>query len=243
MKLPIQHERLNRTLRNFGRQINLFYLHIRKYLFTGVLVLVPLMATFYLMYAVFQITDGLLGAVISRGMGYRIPGLGIFLTALLCVIAGMIAQNYFGRRLLEGIEGSFDKIPVIRSLYNGIKQAADVLLQKKQGEFKRVVMVEYPKEHSWTLGFVTADFIIPISSPKIKDKKMATVFIPTTPNPTSGFLLIIEKSRIVDTDMDIEDAMKVVISGGLVQPGRLNDIDEEQPLALELPIHIKQEPE
>lgn len=203
----------------------------------------PLMATTYLMYAVFQITDGLLGVVISKGMGYRIPGLGIFLTALLCVIVGMIAQNYFGRRLLEGIEGSFDKIPVIRSLYNGIKQVADVLLQKNRGEFKRVVMVEYPKEHSWTLGFVTADFIIPISSPKISGKKMATVFIPTTPNPTSGFLLIIEKSRIVDTNMDIEDAMKVVISGGLVQPGRLNEADEEQPLAENLPFQIKQEPE
>jgi uncharacterized membrane protein len=104
---------------------------------------------------------------------------------------------------------------------------ADVIVvQKNRGEFKRVVMVEYPKEHSWTLAFVTADLTVPLHSDKIDEKKMATVFIPTTPNPTSGYLLIVEKSRIIDTHMDIEEAMKVVISGGLVQPGREPDDTE-----------------
>jgi uncharacterized membrane protein len=153
--------------------------------------------------------------------------MGLFLTALICILAGMIAQNYVGRRFLSGIESSLEKIPVVRSLYNGIKQVADVVVQKNRGEFKRVVMVEYPKENSWTLGFVTADFTVPLRSKQIDERKMVTVFIPTTPNPTSGFLLIIEKSRIVDTHMDIEEAMKVVISGGLVQPGRLPEGAEE----------------
>ncbi|MDN5280090.1 MAG: hypothetical protein PWR01_4055 [Clostridiales bacterium] len=227
MKLPIQHERLNRTIDRGIDKIEELLVLIRKYLLTGILVLVPMAVTIYIMFFVFQVTDGLLGVAVAKAIGYRIPGMGLFLTALICILAGMIAQNYVGRRFLSGIEGSLEKIPVVRSLYNGIKQVADVVVQKNRGEFKRVVMVEYPKENSWTLGFVTADFTVPLRSKQIDERKMATVFIPTTPNPTSGFLLIIEKSRIVDTHMDIEEAMKVVISGGLVQPGRLPEGAEE----------------
>lgn len=227
MKIPIQHERLNRTLERATGRLEEFLLLLRKYLLTGILVLVPMAVTIYIMYFLFQLTDGLLGVAVSNAIGYRIPGMGLFLTALICIAAGMIAQNYVGRRILLGIEASLERIPVVRSLYNGIKQVADVVVQKNRGEFKRVVMVEYPKEHSWTLGFVTADLTIPIESEKIDERKMATVFIPTTPNPTSGFLLIIEKERIVDTHMDIEEAMKVVISGGLVQPGKVPEGTDE----------------
>ncbi len=227
MKLPIQHERLNRTLERVFLRLEDLLLILRKYLLTGILVLVPMAVTIYIMYFLFQLTDGFLGVAVSRAIGYRIPGMGLFLTMMFFIIAGVIAQNYVGRRILSGIEGSLEAIPVVRSLYNGIKQVADVVVQKNRGEFKRVVMVEYPKEHSWTLGFVTNDFLVPIQSDLIDCHKMATVFVPTTPNPTSGFLLIIEKDRILDTNMDIEDAMKIVISGGLVQPGRISEKVEE----------------
>lgn len=223
MKLPIEHERLNKTIENAAYKLNEGLLLVRKYLLTGILVLVPLMVTLYIMYTVFQLTDGLLGVAVSNSIGYRIPGVGLILTALICIVVGMIAQNYFGRRLISGIEASLERIPVVRSLYHGIKQVADVVIQKNHGEFKRVVMLEYPKENCWVLGFVTADFIIPLEDDDIDKRDMVTVFVPTTPNPTSGFLLIIEKAKIVDTHLDIEDAMKVVISGGLVQPGKQSD--------------------
>jgi len=225
--LPIQHERLNRTIADAGEKLNQMLLLLRNYLLTGIFVLVPLMVTLYIMYFVFQITDGLLGVAVSSAIGYRIPGVGLIITAIICVGVGVIAQNYLGRRLLNGIEGSLDRIPVVRSLYNGIKQVADVVIQKNSGEFKRVVMLEYPKENCWVIGFVTADFIIPLREKALDDLDMVTVFVPTTPNPTSGFLLILEKARIVDTHMDIEDAMKVVISGGLVQPGRTAETMDE----------------
>ena len=223
MKLPIQHERLNRTIDKASEKFSIFLLAVRKYFFTGVVVLVPLAVTIYIMYFLFQLTDGILGSALARTIGYRIPGFGLICTALLCVLVGIIAQNYFGKRALEAIEGYLGKIPVVRSLYNGVKQVSDVLIQKKKGEFKRVVMVEYPKEDSWTFGFVTNDFTVPLKDSKFSSKKMAAVYVPTTPNPTSGFLLVIEKSRIVDTDLDIEDAMKVVISGGLVQPAQMSE--------------------
>lgn len=229
MKLPIQHERLNRTLNKASESFSRFLLEVRKYFLTGMLVLVPLAVTVYIMYFLFQLTDGILGSAVAKSIGYKIPGLGLVFTALVCVFVGLVAQNYFGKRALNAIESYLEKIPVVRSLYNGVKQVSDVLIQKKKGEFKRVVMVEYPKEHSWTFGFVTNDFTVPLKDSKFKGKQMAAVYVPTTPNPTSGFLLVIEKSRIVDTDMDIEDAMKVVISGGLVQPPKIDEeiIDNE----------------
>jgi uncharacterized membrane protein len=235
MKLPIEHERLNKTIDRASKGLNSLLLEIRNYFLTGILVLIPLAVTLYTMYLVFQITDGFLGSAISKNIGYRIPGVGLIMTALLCVVFGIIAQNYVGRRILEGIEKWLERIPVVRSLYHGIKQVSDVVVKKNRGEFKRVVMVEYPKEHSWTFGFVTGDFVAPIKSHNFREKQMATVYVPTTPNPTSGFLLIIEKSRIVDTDMDIEEAMKIVISGGLVQPGK-PEMPVENKIAEELRI-------
>ncbi len=220
MKLPIEHERLNRTIESAGQRLNDLLGQMRKYLITGVLVLVPFVVTIYIMYFFFQITDGLLGVAVSRAIGYRIPGMGLILTALICVSVGMIAQNYFGKRIIASVDNSLEQIPGVRSLYNGIKQVADVIVRNTRSEFKRVVMLEYPKEDSWVLGFVTGDFSLPAGSDRLDDD-MVSIFVPTTPNPTSGFLLIISKKKIIDTHMDIEDAMKVVISGGLVQPGRL----------------------
>ncbi|MGM0598698.1 MAG: DUF502 domain-containing protein [Candidatus Rifleibacteriota bacterium] len=230
--MAIKHERLSRTIGRAVNGIEDFLLMIRKYLLTGVLVLVPLAVTIYIMFFVFQVTDGLLGKAVASVIGYRVPGMGIFLTALICVVSGMITQNYFGRRLLSGIESSLGRIPVVRSLYNGTKQVADVIVQKNKGEFKRVVIIEYPKSDCWAIAFLTADFTIPLKSKRIDDLKMVTVFLPTTPNPTSGYLLIIEKSRVIDTNLDIEEAMKVVISGGLVQPGGKLTGNDDAPAVL-----------
>lgn len=222
MKLPIEHERLNRTLQDAGQKLNDLFDQVRKYLLTGVIVLVPFVVTLYILYAIFQVTDGLLGVAVSRSLGYRIPGMGIFLTGLICAIVGLIAQNYFGRRMIARVDTYLEQIPVVRSIYNGIKQVADVFVRNNRGEFKRVVLVEYPKEDSWALGFVTGDFQ-PAPGVTGLEKDLVTVFVPTTPNPTSGFLLIISKSRIIDAYLDIEDAMKIVISGGLVQAGKNAD--------------------
>lgn len=230
MKLPIEHERLNRAIEGAGHKMNEALLLLRKYLLTGVLVLVPLVVTLYIMFAVFQITDGMLGVAVSKAIGYRIPGVGLILTAMICISVGMIAQNYFGRRLIDSIDASLERIPIVRSLYNGIKQVADVIMKDNRGEFKRVVMIEYPKEDCWVLGFVTADFALPIKSEMLDDSDMVTVFVPTTPNPTSGFLLILSKKKTIDTHLEIEDAMKIIISGGLVPPKQSSDSASGEPV-------------
>ena len=180
--------------------------------------MVPVAVTIYIIYFVFQLTDGFLGSAIGEALGYSIPGMGIFLTALICLLIGIIAQNYFGRRLISWVDTSLSQIPLVKSVYSGIKQVSDVFVQNKTSSFKRVVMLEYPKEDSWVIGFVTSDLLLKIDADISEKNNMVTVFVPTTPNPTSGFLLILPKSKIVDLNIDIEDAMKIIISGGLVQP-------------------------
>lgn len=213
-------ERINKIFSSLGEGGNALLLLLRSYLLTGIFILVPVAVTLFIFWQLFILADGILGDEVSRIVGYRLPGIGLITTALVCLFAGMIAQNVIGRRIVRWMDISLESLPVVRTLYVGIKQVADVLFQSRKGEFKRVVLIEYPKDHSWALAFVTNDFTVQINDPAFKCP-MVTVFVPTTPNPTSGFLLITEKSRIIDTTLDIEEAMKIVISGGLVQPGSM----------------------
>jgi len=193
---------------------------LRNYFLTGVIVLVPVAVTIYIVIQLFFFADGILGETISAIIGWQIPGFGLIATFLLLVLVGMIAQNVFGKRFLQWLDFSLQSLPFIRSLYLGVKQVSDVLFKKQQWEFQKVVLVEYPKENSWVLGFITGDF--PVShAPGGFPGDMVTVFIPTTPNPTSGFLLFVSRSKVVDTAMGIEEAMKMIISGGLVKPGNI----------------------
>lgn len=214
----IKHERLNKSLRLLSRRLTKVWGYIRNCLLTGVLVLVPVAVTIYIIYFVFQFADSFLGSAIGEALGFSLPGMGIFLTALFCFLIGVIAQYYFGKRLISWIDTSLSQIPIVKSVYSGIKQVADVFVKNDKNNFKRVVMLEYPKENSWVIGFVTSDFLVKIDGDVPEKENMVTIFVPTTPNPTSGFLLILPKSKVVDMNIDIEDAMKIIISAGLVQP-------------------------
>ena len=216
----IKHERLNRTLRQFSRRLTLVWGYIRNYLLTGVLVIVPVAVTIYIIYFIFQFADSFLGSAIGEAIGYSIPGMGIFLTALFCLLIGVIAQNYFGKRLIAWIDTSLSQIPIVKSVYSGIKQVADVFIQNKKSNFKRVVMLEYPKENSWVIGFVTSDFLVKIDGDVPEKENMVTIFVPTTPNPTSGFLLFVPEKDVIYLDMKVEDALKMVISCGIVEPDK-----------------------
>lgn len=194
------------------------YTLLRSYFLTGIIVLVPVAATMYVTFYLFIFADGILGEAVSKIMGYQIPGIGLMSTVFLFIMAGMVAQNVFGRRLLRWMDISLQSLPFVRSLYVGIKQVSDILFQQQQSEFQRVVMVEYPKENCWAIGFVTGDFPVSLT-PGGFPGDMVCVFVPTTPNPTSGYLLMLSKSKVVDTAIGIEEAMKMIISGGLVKPG------------------------
>jgi uncharacterized membrane protein len=198
--------------------LNALSTRLRNYFLTGVILLVPVAITLFIMFQLFLWADGFLGESVSRALGYRLPGLGIILTILLFMSIGVIGQNVLGKRLWRWVEYSLESLPVVRSLYVGIKQVSDILFQQRKSEFQRVVLVEYPRKDVWVIGFVTNDEAVWSRNPDFTSKKMVSVFIPTTPNPTSGFLLLVERTQVMDTQIGIEEAMKLVISGGLVQP-------------------------
>ncbi|NLI77948.1 MAG: DUF502 domain-containing protein [Candidatus Riflebacteria bacterium] len=189
----------------------------RTYFLTGVILLVPAVVTIFIFFQLFLFADGLLGESVSRAIGFRLPGIGLIVTFLLFMAAGVIGQNVLGKRLWRWVEYSLETLPVVRSLYVGVKQVSDVLFQQRKSDFQRVVLVEYPRRELWVIGFVTNDHAIWSTDSRIGDRQMVSVFIPTTPNPTSGFLILIDRTQVIDTGMSIEEAMKLVISGGLVQ--------------------------
>ncbi|NLM18352.1 MAG: DUF502 domain-containing protein [Candidatus Riflebacteria bacterium] len=210
----IKHKRLNRAL-------NFFVSKVKTYFITGILFIVPLAVTIFVIYQLFAISDGVLGTTVSEliaGEGKRIPGIGLVLTALIFILIGMAAQNFLGGKIIRAIEAWIDKIPIIKSIYNGLKQVGEMVLGKSNfaKDFKRIVLVEYPRPGIWVLGFVTSDFVV---SEKHQEKfgNMLSIFAPTAPNPTSGMLIMVKADEVYDVDISVEDAVKIIISGGLVQ--------------------------
>jgi uncharacterized membrane protein len=213
-----ENDRLSNIVSAVLDAIAALYTILRNYFLAGVILLVPVGVTLFITLQLFSFADSILGNAVSKAMGRQIPGVGLVSTIFICVMAGMFAQNIIGRRLLRWMDISLQSLPVVRSLYVGAKQVSDVLFQKHANEFQRVVLVEYPKEDSWVLAFVTGDFPISLTPKKFSPGSLLCVFVPTTPNPTSGFLLIIDKSKVIDMTMGVEEALKIIISGGLVKP-------------------------
>jgi len=215
---PIEHDRWRTVAGILLESLKALSTRLRNYFLTGVILLVPVVVTLFIMFQLFLWADGFLGESVSRAIGYRIPGLGIIFTIFLFVSVGIIGQNVLGKRLWHWVEYSLESLPVVRSLYVGIKQVSDILFQQQKSDFQRVVLVEYPRRELWIIGFVTNDAAVWSQSAEFLERKMVSVFIPTTPNPTSGFLLLVDRTQVIDSALGVEEAMKLVISGGLVQP-------------------------
>jgi uncharacterized membrane protein len=201
--------------------------------FTGLIVLLPTGITVFIAWKLFDF----LGALIKYMYGQNMPWwLGSMVTATVIFASGLMVRNFVGRRLVEYIEKLFTKLPFIRSLYSTIKQLIDLAIANKNMVFKKVVAFEYPRKGIYTIGFISA------SGPdelKVKSSKnLVTVFVSTTPNPTSGFLLFVPEEEIIYLDMTAEDGMKLIISGGIIAPEyTIKDFKAE--LALEKDTSLK----
>lgn len=210
---------------SLGKAISSFLELLRNSFITGVIVAVPIAITVYIAFLLFVFADGILGDAVASFMGYRIPGVGLILTVFLFISTGLIASNVIGSRMVRWLDASLEMLPFVRPLYVGVKQVSDILFKKKQWDFQRVVMVEYPKRDSYALGFVTGEFPAHLLEKQPHAEPLICIFVPTTPNPTSGFLLLVPREKIHETRLSIEEAMKLIISGGLVKPGH----DQIQP--------------
>ena len=194
---------------------------LRRYLITGLIVLVPIVITVLLIGWLVRASDralALLPAAYQPDalLGMHIPGLGVIIAILFIILVGILATNILGRRLLAWFDRLLARVPVIRSIYGAIKQLMEAVLGTGSQAFRRVVLVSFPQQGQWTLGFVTGPAKLPASA-DYPDNLMA-VFVPTTPNPTSGWLLFVPENELTMLPMSVEEGLKMVISGGMLAP-------------------------
>jgi len=194
---------------------------MKKYLIAGLLVWMPLGVTFLVIRAIVGFLDKILLLLPQAYqpdnlLGVHIPGLGVVLAVILVLTTGMIVANFLGKRIVQGWESLLARIPIVRSLYAGIKQIMEAVLAAEGKSFSKVLLLEYPRKGVWSLAFMTSDNL-----GEVQDKTTAeviSIFIPTTPNPTSGFVLMVPKSDVIELDMSVEDGLKMIISMGVVVP-------------------------
>lgn len=194
---------------------------LRRYLVAGLLVWVPLWVTVLIVKFLIDIMDQTLvllpaAAQPEHLLGFRIPGLGFVLTFVVVLVTGIIAANLFGRQLVRVWEGMLGRIPLVRSIYSAVKQVLETVFSNKGQSFRRVALIEYPRKDVWTLAFITGEGIAEVQRRTGQD--MVNVFVPTTPNPTSGFFLMLPRAQVIDLDMPVEVGLKLILSAGVVAP-------------------------
>ncbi|MFB3896528.1 MAG: DUF502 domain-containing protein [bacterium] len=186
---------------------------LRNYFFTGLLVLIPVVVTIYVVWYTFSVLDGWLGGLIKYH-DKPIPGLGFIALMVLILFTGLIAHNYLGRRLIGISEHLLGRIPLINKLYLATRQVSYAILTRKKKLFQQVVAVEYPRKGIYSVGFVTNSQTGELDT-KVGEP-MAYVFICTVPNPTTGFVIAVPKKDIIPLNMTVEEGLKLVISAGVV---------------------------
>lgn len=201
---------------------------IRAYFFTGILVTAPVAITFYIAYKLIFFVDRSVNKLIppqiknqiDEYIPFTIPGLGVIILILLMILVGMFAAGFLGKFFLKLGEWLVYKMPFVSSVYSLLKQVFETFLSNKSQAFSKVVLLEYPRKGIWILGFVSTDTGGEVK--KLLDgRKLLNIFIPTTPNPTSGFLIFVPEEDVIPLAMSVEDGIKFVISGGLVEPESL----------------------
>jgi len=202
---------------------------------TGLVVIAPIGLTIWLMWTVTGWMDSWVLPLVPSDLrpeqyiGINLRGLGVIIFLIFTVIVGWMAKGLMGRSLINWGESLVDRMPVVRSVYNGLKQIAETVFSQAESSFEKACLVEYPRKGIWAIAFISTDAKGEVDKKIPIDGHLSSVFLPTTPNPTSGFLLFVPKSDIIELDMTVEDAAKLVISAGLVYP---NGKDPTRPVAI-----------
>ena len=196
---------------------------LRNTLLAGLLILAPVYLTAYVLILLFNFMDGIFAPVIDRSIGaflgekkVHLPGLGLVLTLLVVIVLGWLAKTVLGRRVIEGFEGFVRRIPVAKSVYGATKGVLEAISRDQADAFKRVVLVEYPRRGIYGIGFVTNSSKRWFTGGGTAE--LLPVFVPTTPNPTSGFLLLVPPEEVIECPVSVEDGIRMIVSGGILQP-------------------------
>jgi uncharacterized membrane protein len=196
------------------------FTYIRRNLIAGVLVILPVLLTAYILVILFQFVDGILGKFInsylSKLLGFYIPGLGLILFLTVILLTGFITRHFLGRRLSVILDRILRRFPLIRNIYPSIKQITEFLFASQRQAFKKTVLIEYPRSGVWSMGFVTNQGFTEAREKTRQD--LLSVFIPSSPGPLTGFFILVPRQEVIFLDIPIEDAIKLIVSGGLLNP-------------------------
>lgn len=196
------------------------YKSLRGYLLAGLVIWLPILVTMGVLNFLITLLDKTLELLPrtyqpDQLLGVHIPGLGVILSLLLLIMTGILATNYLGQRFMGWGESILARIPLVRSIYNSVKQVINTLLSTNSEAFRKVLLIQYPRKGLWSIAFQSGSANSEIN--KHTNTEMVSVFIPTTPNPTSGFLILVPKEETIELNMSIDEALKFVISLGVVQ--------------------------
>lgn len=194
---------------------------IKRWVIAGLLVWIPLVATVWVMQLLIQFLDRSLLLVPSQWrpeqlLGFEVPGIGIVLSLVLILVTGFLAANFIGKRVVRLGESLLARIPLVRTIYSSVKRLTETVLDEDSTSFRKVLLVEWPRRQLWTLAFQTGNPVHAVQNET--GEEMLTIFVPTTPNPTSGFIMFARREEVVELDMTVEDAVRMVISLGAVTP-------------------------
>ena len=198
---------------------------MRRYFITGLLIWVPLGITIWVLQALIGTMDQSLqllpGSLQPKVLfGFHVPGLGAILTVLIVFITGLATANILGQRMVRLWEGVLARIPIVKSIYYSVKQVSDTLFSSSGEAFRKALLIQYPRQGSWTIAFQTGTPSGEVASRL--DGEFVSVYVPTTPNPTSGFFLMLPKKDVIELEMSVDDALKYIISMGVVAPAAEN---------------------
>jgi uncharacterized membrane protein len=191
---------------------------LKRYFLTGLLVITPIWGTVLILKTLFLSVDGILGDVLAQTVmpEYYIPGLGIIALILLIFLAGVLGANFIGRRVVALWEDWLNHVPVVRGIYSTLKSMMDILSINDKGKYNRVVLIQFPKNGHYCFAFVTG--VTKEEAHDLSPGPLVHVYVPTSPNPTSGYFLLVPEHEVISVDISVEEAMKLIVSGGLYSP-------------------------
>lgn len=205
---------------------------LRNYFFAGVLVTTPIAITLYIAWVLIDFVDGQVTPFIPERynpetyLPFSIPGLGLVVVSILLTMIGAFTAGLFGRWVVKMSERAMNRMPVVRNVYSALKQIMETVVAQKSNAFRQVVLFEYPRRGTWAMGFITGDTVGEVQ--KITDEEVVNVFLPTTPNPTSGYLLFVPRSDLIYLKMTVEEGIKMVVSGGIVTPPDPDEVAQQK---------------
>lgn len=190
---------------------------LRSYLLAGLVVWLPILITFVVLRFIIDLLDSLIPTTYQPEhlLGHYIPGVGVIFSLALLLLTGVLATNFLGQRLVAWNDSLLSRIPLVRSIYKAVKQVINAVMSTNSEAFRKVILVEYPRKGLWSLAFQTGVGSVELNTKT--NEELISVFIPTTPNPTSGFLFMVPKREVVELDMSIDAALKYIISLGVMQ--------------------------